>query len=282
MARFSSGNHQPFTYWNNLPIYLTTILSVVLAVGFVAVAVLSSMRSPILSGLVFTMPLAPAWSLWRLFTYVIVNPISFFTPFSIMCFYWWCSGIETHLGQAVLARLVLLLVLASPAVCLVWYALGGASGAVGDYAFTGGLLVAFSTLYPSTEAWGWIPFKWLAFACIVCGSLMLLAANDWIALSQLWASCALAFAYIRQAKELEYDDYQSPFARFTKLFERKPKFRVLPSPAARRRDPDEADEVGSIDPLLDKIARSGIASLSPKERARLEKAREALLKKERE
>ena len=282
MARFTSGNHQPLTFWNNLPIYLATILCVVFGVGFVVDAVLQSVRSPLLGGLVFTMPLAPSWSLWRLFTYVIVNPISFFTPFAIMCFYWWSVGIETHLGRAIFAKLVLLLVLVAPAVCLVWYGLGVRSGAAGDYAFTGGLLVAFATLYPNTEAWGWIPFKWLAFACIACGSLMLLAANDWVSVSQLWASCAVGFAYMRHAKELEYDDYESPLARFTKLFERKPKFRVLPTPAARRPESDEVDEIDSIDPLLDKIARSGMASLSAKERARLEKAREALMKKDRQ
>jgi hypothetical protein len=42
----------------------------------------------------------------------------------------------------------------------------------------------------------------------------------------------------------------------------------------------EDEAVDAIDPLLDKIARSGMASLTLKERARLEKAREALMKKE--
>ena len=283
MARYHSGNHQPLTTWNNIPIYLATILCAVFAAGFVLIAVLGSMRSPLVESLAFEMPLDPAWSLWRIFTYVIVNRISFFTPLGIMCFYSWGVGIETHLGRAILARLVALLVVTAPAVCAVWWLIGARTGAMGDYAFFGGILVAFATLYPTTEAWGWIPFKWLAFACIVCGSLMLLAEHNFPALTQLWATCAVGFGYIRHAKELEYDDYQSPLARLGKLFERKPKFRVLPTPTTpRRRDLGEADEVESIDPLLDKIARSGMASLSAKERARLEKAREALMRKDRE
>ena len=36
-----------------------------------------------------------------------------------------------------------------------------------------------------------------------------------------------------------------------------------------------------VDELLEKIARSGLSSLTSKERKQLEKAREALLKKER-
>jgi hypothetical protein len=41
---------------------------------------------------------------------------------------------------------------------------------------------------------------------------------------------------------------------------------------------DEPDS--DVDALLDKIAKSGLASLSREDRAKLEKAREALLKKE--
>ena len=282
MARYQSGNNQPLTHWNNLPIYLATIITAAFVAGYVATAILRATFSPAIAWLDFTMPLVPAWSLWRLVTYVFTDRISFFTPFSLLFFYWMSVGVETHLGRAVLAKLLLLLALVAPAVAAVWWMLHVPSGIEGNYAFMGGLLVAFATLYPNTEAWGWIPFKWVAFACIVCGSLMLLAEHSWIGLSVLWASCAAGFGYIRHAKELEYDDYESPFARLGKLFQRKPKFRVLPTPAPRRRAVEEIDEVESIDPLLDKIARSGMASLTAKERARLEKAREALIKKDRE
>ena len=280
MARYCSGNHPPFGHWNNIPIYLTTILTAVFAAGLATTVVLMSMNSPALMWLVFGMPLVPAWSIWRLVSYVFVGQVNLFTPFAILCFYWWSVGIETHLGRVVLAKLLLLLVLVAPAICAVWWALGVPSALGGSYAFIGGLLVAFATLYPNTEVWGWIPFKWFAFACIVCGSLMLLPAHQWIDLSQLWAACAVGFGYMRYAKDLEHDDYESPLARFAKRFRRQPKFRVLPSPSARSRGVEEPDEVESIDPLLDKIARSGMNSLTAKERARLEKAREALLKKD--
>ena len=285
MARYSSRNNDPITRWNNYPIYLTTILTGFFIVGLLLAAVFSSMRSPLLDLFVFEMPLDPAWTLWRLVTYVFVNKISFFTPFSIFFFYWMSVGIETHIGRTMLAKLIAALVLVVPAVAAAWwFVLGVPSSTLisGDYLFFSGTLVAFATLYPQTEAMGWVPFKWVAFACIVCGSLMLLASNSWVALSQLWISCAVGFAFIRHAQETEYDDYESPLARFAKLFQRKPKFRVLPTPVARRRDVAEADEVESIDPLLDKIARTGMASLTTKERARLEKAREALIKKDRE
>jgi hypothetical protein len=45
-------------------------------------------------------------------------------------------------------------------------------------------------------------------------------------------------------------------------------------------EPEEEDLHGSIDPILDKISRSGIASLTGRERERLEKARHKLIAKD--
>jgi hypothetical protein len=185
----------------------------------------------------------------------------------------------------VLSRLLILLALVVPAMAALWWWAFGIpfnSFAIDNYMLMSGLLVTFATLYPNTEAWGWIPFKWLAFACIACGSLMLLAGRDWLGISQLWASCAVAFAFTRHAQELEYDDYESPFGRLQTWFRRR-KFRVVRSDemsASRRGEVTGAGSADEMDRLLDKIAKSGISSLSSAERARLEKARQALLKRE--
>jgi hypothetical protein len=213
---------------------------------------------------------------------VLVGQMNLFTPFAILCFYWWSVGVETHLGRGILTKLLLLLALSGPVVGLVWWwGLGKETISMGSYEFTGGLLIAFAALYPNAEAWGWVPFKWFAFACIFCGSLMLLAGKEWVALSQLWTACAVGFAYTRHAKELEYDDYESPWTRFKRVFARKPKFRVLPSPQAAMKSSAVEETSSDVDALLDKIAKSGIASLTPKERARLEKASETLRKDKR-
>jgi hypothetical protein len=289
MARYYSGKNQPLAHWNNLPIYLTTILAVLMVVGLFVSAVLMSMSSPLLGWLVFAMPLDPAWSLWRLFTYVFIGRVSFFTPFGILFFYWMSVGIETHMGRPKLAKLLVLIALVTPAVSAVWWWLfreGSNTFINGDYMLLSGLLVAFATLYPNSEAWGWIPFKWVAFACIVCGSLMLLASParpDWLGIAELWGSCLAGFGYIRYAVDQEYDDYESPFSRLTTWWKRR-KFRVVgaPRPATPRRSTlGEENLADEVDSLLDKIAKSGIDSLTAKERARLEKAREALMKRER-
>lgn len=285
MARYSSGNNQPITHWNNLPIYLTTILTAGLVLGLIASAVLMSVGSPLLGLLVFEMPLRPEWSVWRLLSYVFIGRVSFFTPFSILFFYWLGVGLETHLGRSFLSRLLILVTLVTPAMAAVWWWSFGIpfnSYAIDNYMLMSGLLVAFATLYPRTEAWGWVPFKWVAFACIVCGSLMLLAGRDWLGVFQLWVSCAVAFAWTRGAVEQEYDDYESPLARIALWFRRR-KFRVVQAGeviSSRRGGGGESGAAEEMDRLLDKIAKSGISSLSSAERARLESARQALLKKE--
>lgn len=284
MARYASRNNEPIARWRDHPVYLTTILTALFVAGLAVSAVIDAMHSPVGRAFIFNMPLEPAWSLWRLASYVFIDRVSFFTPFAIMCFYWWSMGIETHLGRVVLAKLLALIVLASPAVCVVWWlGFSAATSSAGNYVFTSGLLVAFAALYPNAEVWGWVPFKWLAFACIVCGSMMLLADRNWVELSQLGAACLVGFAYTRHAKELEHDDYESPLAGVAKFFQRKPKIRALPDPAPsapRHREPEEDDAMSEVDALLDKIAKSGMASLTPRERAKLEQARADLIKKD--
>ena len=84
---------------------------------------------------------------------------------------------------------------------------------------------------------------------------------------------------------VEFGDY------FGKLFKRKrPKLRVVRASSApvhapklkstsAPASPAQDDVIESIDPLLDKISKHGLASLTAREREKLERARAALLKK---
>jgi hypothetical protein len=114
------------------------------------------------------------------------------------------------------------------------------------------------------------------------------AAHAWGQLLHSFSAAAFAFGYIRFQQGL-WGFPQLP--RF-RLPGRGPKLRVLeavpvvaaaPRPKTARlvvEVDEEATALASIDPLLEKISRSGIGSLNAAERAQLELAREALLKKE--
>lgn len=279
MARYLSGPTQPFGKWNGIPIYLTTILTALLTLGFLASAILVHSDGTFVEALLLRVPFRPVWALWRPFTYVFVQPMDFFTPFGIFCFYWFAVGIETHLGRATLSRLLILLTLVPLAVGAVFYwGFGQKFLFAGSSLLIAGAMIAFATLYPNTEAWGWIPFKWMAFACVFCGTVMLLGQPAQLTI--LWTSCAVGFAYIRHAKEAEYDDHVSPLSQVKELFRRKPKFRVVPAPSTSSYHETLDEPASELDTLLDKIAKSGMSSLTAKEKATLERAREALIRKD--
>ena len=295
MPRYLSRESEPFGKWKGIPIYLTTIICAALVAGVIATAFLGSARSPLVQDFIFSMPIEH-WIGWlSVFTYPFVDDITFFTPFGIMVFYWLAVGIETHLGRAQLVRLLLLVTLIPAAVsAAAWWCFSLPTvfvalhlvGLQGTALMVAALLIAFATLYPNAEFWGWVPFRWVAFACLVCGSLMAVAHRDWMSVVALWMSCLAAFLFIRHAVEQEYDDHVPLAARLRSWFRRKPKFRVVSRTrdtlSSRSDEDDGGDELESeLDALLDKIAKNGLASLSSNERARLELAREELLKKER-
>jgi hypothetical protein len=188
------------------------------------------------------------------------------------------------LGRAVLAKLLVLMVFLPVAVAAVfWYGFGEPSALLDKDLMIMGLLIAFSTVYPRAEFWGWIPFKWVAFACLVCGSMMELADRDWLSLSSLWVNAGGAFLYMRRSLDAEHDDEVPATTRIKNWFRRKPKFRVVPMPNAANKPavrPLAEESDTEVDALLDKIAKSGLSSLTRSEKAKLERARQELLKKE--
>jgi hypothetical protein len=110
---------------------------------------------------------------------------------------------------------------------------------------------------------------------------MALSGRDWTGLITLWATTGFAFSFVRWKQgRLTLPEF--------KLFEKKPKLRVLPDlppkVEPKRAEPARApalskDATSEVDALLDKIAQSGIGSLTAQERARLESARAELLKR---
>jgi hypothetical protein len=199
-----------------------------------------------------------------------------------MCLYSWGVQVEQHLGRARFLTLFACLVLVQPVIATLWWLTLGARVALGgNYEIVAALLIAFATIYPNIEYFGWIPLKWFAFACFAIGSLMYFPPHDWVGLSILWATCAVAFGYIRSLQHGVSFDWTE---KIGKLFRPRPRLSVVPrdptasGAGAFRENP--RDPVASIDAILEKISRSGMASLTTRERATLEKAREKLIERE--
>lgn len=266
-------DNQPISYWGRVPVYVTTLVTAAFVVGVVLTAILVAAASPALGWLGLTVPLMAYWSLWQCITYVFIETPSFFTPLGLMCFYSFGVGIETHIGRQQFIRLLLVLTLVLPASFLLLYALqAGPSAYKGNYMLLVGLVIAFSTLYPNTEFWGWVPMKYVAFVCLFCGSLMEIAARQFLHLLSLWVVALAAYLFIR--------NYQGfgPLALVSEWWaNRGTSLRLVKKPQLQRsfrtvRKTQPTDPRAEVDKILEKIANEGISSLSEREKQILEEA----------
>ncbi len=274
----SFHDNQPITWWKRVPIYATTILAGLMVIGLLASVFLASARIS-LEPLAFFPPQFARGYIWQLVTYPFIGMPSFFTALWILAFYSWSVEIEKYLGRARYFRLVGLLIVAEALICGLWYAAGVPERAMGSYHLTAAMLIGFATLYPNVEYFGWIPLKWFAFVCITLGVLMYFPERAWPPMSQLLGVCAVCYGYIRFIQKGGIVELPN-LARY---FRPRPKLHALPDVEPRerfRREPDQDESMIEIDALLDKIATSGLDSLTTRERAKLEKAREALMKRE--
>jgi hypothetical protein len=149
------------------------------------------------------------------------------------------------------------------------------SALAGSPALHFGIFIAFATIYPRVELFLRIMAKWVALILAAVYTFQLLAYHAWTDLVVVWTSIGAAFLFIElrgAGPELAW--WNALKARVAP----KPKLTVVQK--TRPRSSVERDDVfASIDPILDKISKFGIGSLTPNERRQLNRERERLLKK---
>ena len=290
---------QPLGHYKGYPVYLATVL-----VAVHILTMLAGVVSPqsFLQGLMF----APGWfgswaQVWRWGTYVFVQQPSVFFILEMFFLYRFGIEIEKVFGRPVLARLYGGLVLLPPVlVTLVYFATGGPGYPLAGTGFSHFcLFLGICLLYPGALMFCSIPWLTLKLA----GSLLLgiyvlmdVAGRNWIHLGLLLANVGLTYVILRQAgltprfgalREAFLNALPArkskpaapfPFSRGSVSGHRSAKSSAAPSkyyePKIKPK-PDLAPErkvVEEIDAILDKIARSGMDSLTPEEKAALQKA----------
>jgi hypothetical protein len=189
---------------------------------------------------------------------------------------WFGRELEKFIGRRVFLRFYAGLYLLSP---LLFTLIGlrwpmHLSGETGAFA----LFVAFATLYPNIAMIFNLLAKWVAAILVALYSLVALAYHDWVGLLSLWITTSYAYAFV----SLEQGRFTLPTVNFRR---HQPKLRLLqdlkPQKAVSVKIPKD-DSMAEMDALLDKIARSGLSSLTANERAQLAKAREDLMQKKAE
>jgi membrane associated rhomboid family serine protease len=259
------------------PVDVTTIL-----VGsHVAVAVITSilvmLRLGVLDYLTFdSAAVLYAGQVWRLFTYAFVHAPSGLLWFAVEMYMLFVFGreVERFIGRRAYIVLYVVLLIAPAAVLTIW-GLWQRSALAGSPALHFGIFVAFATIYPRVELFLRIMAKWIALILAGVYTFQLLAYHAWTDLVVVWTSVGAAFLFIEMrgaGPELVW--WNNVKVRIGP----KPKFHVVQKTRPRRVvEPD--DVYASIDPILDKISKFGIGSLTAHERRLLNRERDRLLKK---
>ena len=273
----TSDDYKPVTWMGRLPVDVTTILvGVHVAAAIFACLLIAAGAAGILDLLQFdSMRVLGGGQVWRLATYALVHLPSGLLWFAIEMYMLFIFGreVEKFIGQRAYIVLYALLLLAPSALLTLW-GLGQRTGLAGSPALHFGIFVAFATIYPSAELLLRITAKWMALILAAIYTFELLAFHAWTDLAVVWTSIAAGFLFIcgrGAAPEMLW------WENIKERLQPRPKFKVVPKPAPPRRV--EEDVYQSIDPILDKIARSGIGSLTAGERRQLDRARNRLLQK---
>ena len=276
----TSDDYRPVAWMGRYPVDVTTMLVGVHIVCAILTALVFAVgHSGMVNYLMFDS--AEIWSgaqVWRLITYAFIHPPtgSGLLWFAVEMYMLFVFGreVERFIGQRAYLALYLILLLLPVVVLTVW-GLWTRTAVATSSALHFAIFVAFAAIYPNVELFLRIMAKWAAVILAAIGTLSALAAHDWQTLVVLWTSVGAAFLFI------ELRGAGPELAWWNNLKARigpKPKLYVVQKTRTRRAvEPD--DVYASIDPILDKISKFGIGSLTANERRQLDRERDRLLKK---
>jgi len=274
----TSDDYRPVAWMGRYPLDVTTILvGLHVAIAVITCVLVAAGAGFVLDYLQFdSARVVSLGQFWRIATYAFIHTPSALLWFAVEMYMLFVFGreVERFIGPRAYIVLYIILLIAPAAVLTVW-GVWQPSALAGSPALHFGIFVAFATIYPRVELLLRIMAKW--FALILAGiyTLQLIAYHAWTDLAVVWTSIAAAFLFVEwrgAGPDLVW------WNKFKGLIQPRPKLHIVQKQNAQR--PAEPDDVyASVDPILDKIAKSGIGSLTINERRQLDRARNRLLKK---
>ena len=268
----SPENYDPITWVGRVPVYATTIIVALYVVSMVGVAIaLASGAEAGLGKLTFnTESVLRGGELWRCLTYAFVNPPDPWFIISLVMLYIFGRDVEQHLGRKGFVRLYLGFLLLGPSLLLAAALVSRQSLSISQSWANFAVFISFAALYPGAQLLFQITAKIFALVLLGISVLQLLAGRQWVEMMVLLATAFLAYYAIRHGSALNLDFISRlrPVSNRSKI----PRLRVVKNPEDETVDPHRI-----IDPLLEKISRNGLSSLTRREREQLERARAVLL-----
>ena len=301
-----SDDYQPLFWVRGRPVHVTTLLVAVHIFSLVACCLLRGfgLWSPQFA-MQFGASAVLHGEVWRVVTYPFTHDVSLGFAFSMFILFFLGREVERFFGRTMFIWLYAGLTLIGSLTLLALHYLPSADAGDAQWIDGGnlvlfGVFIAFAVVYPNVQIYFFIPSVWIAYALLAVGTLACFASHLWHPMTVLWMSVAFAFFYTRYARM--GSEAFGPLANWRAYLPRRPIRRELPARPRPRRAVDQpahasklsgaagvvvgtadrGDNVhDSIDPLLDKISKHGLASLTQSERATLERARVSLLRKDR-
>jgi len=270
--------HRPVMWLRGYPVYAAHFIVIVFVASMLVTTLLNLFGvGAVLDALIYTSSRVLHGEVWRVVTYGLVNEPSIWFVVSMVMMVWFGRDVERHFGRRTFLFFYGCAYLLTP---LLFTLLGSwwPNVLVGQPR-TFAVFIAFATLNPNAPMYALnITAKLVAALLVGIYTLIALNNRDLLSLASLWATTGFAFAFVR---------YQQGRIELPKinLFRRGPRLRVLPDlkqeiNSSTKPVRQATGSMAEVDALLDKIAQSGMNSLTAKERAKLDAARADLLKRD--
>ena len=297
-----SDDYQPLFWIKGRPVHVTPLLVLLHIAGLLFCSALQG--EPVRWMRLDSDAVFHHWALWRPITYAFAHLVGDLTDslwflFEMYLLFMWGREVERYFGRKVFIVLYAAMLLTAPVVLLSVAALSHE-----DIYYNRsdvlhfGVFIAFVAIYPGVQLSFGIAAKWVAAAVLAIWTAAFMASNH-IMVGVLWAVTLVAYFGARYASI--GGEAFGILGNIREHFPRKAVPRGVRPRLKPRRAVDTPSYVGSarggsssgssagdrgdvhesIDPLLDKISKHGLASLTNGERATLERARVSLLRKER-
>jgi membrane associated rhomboid family serine protease len=277
-----SEDYRPLFWFQGRPVHANTLLVIAHVALFIICGICISFLGA--DTVISALALSPAriWhgEVWRLFSYVAFDPMffarmSFWFLWSMLVLYFCGREVEQLVGRkSYLIFYACLILIPAAVLSLLGLALGPFTYLSCDEVIFG-VFIAFATIYPGAmpSMWISIPVWVLAWIFLGISTFLDFVDHDLTAMLMLWSSSAVGYLgmrYLGAGRGLNWLTDWIEERRARKLA-RQRQFKIVSD-----RQVNE-----SIDSILEKISKHGVNSLSPQERAALERARAKLLDRDR-
>jgi len=222
---------------------------------------------------VFTPAALQEGHVWTLLTYPFVHDIrqeGIWFAMEMLMFFWFGREVESAIGRKPMAWLYVVLAVV-PALLLAGLAPWLGSGVLaGSSTISFAVFLGFCALHPGAQFFIGLSARWVGWILLAVYSLIYFAGRDWVGGLQMWAAAGLAVGWVRRGG-MEWPKISFPTGRK----------KGSKGKASVSKKVTGVIALEKVDPILEKISKEGMGSLTAAERKLLEDARKKLMAKDR-